>query len=389
VSRHVTRMPPEPLASRTGAPRTRENEPLQSGGATFLKWELKSVGGEDRKKNQTGICLVPVQTRQGKACLWESLRTCRTRSQNTRSAAAKPNGRHASYHSMLQGTEGNAAGELGDSRGERRQFDVGIVLSTVSLSVTSVLLCLLSGAKYRVGYSGRSFGMGFVDGTFHVVVPLVDGTIHQTRLGLRLLEHFGIHTQDLSPVMLPGQDAEKFAEEFVVSQGLQHGAVPLHGAKPPGSTGPVVGIHPGAGKKKNRWPVSGFAYVASALSREFDARILLVGGPADREVLDSLLEILEFRPVLLTGETLDRVAAVMKRLSLFICNDTGVLHVAASVGCPTLSLFGPTDPRRWAPLSERVRTLRAPSLDIATLKEAEVLAAAVEKLSGKGAKGAR
>jgi ADP-heptose:LPS heptosyltransferase len=271
----------------------------------------------------------------------------------------------------------------------RRQFDVGIVLSTVSLSVTSVLLCLLSGAKYRVGYSGRSFGMGFVDGTFHVVVPLVDGTIHQTRLGLRLLEHFGIHTQDLSPVMLPGQDAEKFAEEFVVSQGLQHGAVPLHGAKPPGSTGPVVGIHPGAGKKKNRWPVSGFAYVASALSREFDARILLVGGPADREVLDSLLEILEFRPVLLTGETLDRVAAVMKRLSLFICNDTGVLHVAASVGCPTLSLFGPTDPRRWAPLSERVRTLRAPSLDIATLKEAEVLAAAVEKLSGKGAKGAR
>lgn len=231
--------------------------------------------------------------------------------------------------------------------------------------------------------------MGFVDGAFHVAVPVTDGAVHQTRLALGLLEHFGIRTQNLSPVMRPSQDAEKFAEEFVVRWSLQRGPVTLRAAETPASTGPVVGIHPGAGKRKNRWPVSGFAYVASTLRREFDARILLVGGPADQEVLDSMLEVLDFCPVLLTGETLDRVAAVMKRLSLFICNDTGVLHVAASVGCPTLSLFGPTDPRRWAPLSECVKTLRAPSFDIAALEEDDVLAAAVEKLSGKGALGAR
>ncbi len=260
----------------------------------------------------------------------------------------------------------------------KRRYDVGIVISTVSLSVTSVLICLASRARCRVGFSGSSFGMGFVDRAFHAAFPILDPDVHQTRLALSLLENLGVHTQDLSPIMVPSSEAEAFAREFMSGRGLETGEVAGHTDL---GAGPVVGIHPGAGKNKNRWPASGFASVSNALRKELGARILVIGGPADSEAIDTMLSALDFKPVLLSGESLDRVAAVIKRLSLFICNDTGVLHVSAAVGCPTLSLFGPTDPSKWAPLSGRVTTLRASDSDLKHLGEDKVLEAARERLA--------
>ena len=255
-----------------------------------------------------------------------------------------------------------------------RRFDVAVMLSTVSLSVTSALLCILSGARFRVTYSGESFGMGFVDRAFHFSFPIEDATVHQTRLGLQLLQYFKITTQDLSPIMVPSEDDEKFARQFTAA------LRPAGGAP---ST--LVAIHPGAGKKKNRWPAARFAELARALSATDGAKILVIAGPSDAEVLGEMLASLDPKPALLTGEAIGRVAAVMKRLDLLVCNDTGVLHVAASVGCPTLALFGPTDPARWAPLSPAVRTLRAPGGDLSQLDQKEVTAVALEMLSSKGA----
>jgi heptosyltransferase-2 len=124
--------------------------------------------------------------------------------------------------------------------------------------------------------------------------------------------------------------------------------------------------------------------VARALKANHSSDIIVISGRADREVLDEMLGALDFQPVLLTGQTIGRVAAVMKQLDLLICNDTGVLHVAAAVGCPTLALFGPTDPERWAPLSKCVRSLRAKGSDLGQIGEKEVIAGALELLSAKG-----
>ena len=255
-----------------------------------------------------------------------------------------------------------------------RRFDVAVMLSTVSLSVTSALLCILSGAKFRVTYSGESFSMGFVDRAFHFAIPIDDAAVHQTRLGLGLLEYFKITTPDLSPIMVPSEDDDRFARELV--SGLRPAG---------GAPSALVAIHPGAGKKKNRWPASRFADLARALSAKDGAKTLVIAGPSDSEVLEEMLATLDPKPALLTGETIGRVAAVMKRLDLLVCNDTGVLHVAAAVGCPTLALFGPTDPERWAPLSKSVRTLRAPGQDLSRLDQTDVIAAAMEMLSSKGA----
>jgi ADP-heptose:LPS heptosyltransferase len=255
-----------------------------------------------------------------------------------------------------------------------RRFDVAVMLSTVSVSVTSALLCVWSGARFRVTYSGESFGAGFIDGAFHFSFPIEDAAVHQTRLNLQLLEYFKVTTRDLSPIMVPSDEDEKFASEFE-SRLRQSGAAQTR----------LVAIHPGAGKRKNRWPAARFADLARTLGAVDGAKILVIAGPSDAEVLKEMLANLDPKPVLLTGETIGRVAAVMKRLDLFVCNDTGVLHVAAAVACPTLALFGPTDPARWAPLSKAVRTLRAPGEDLSRLDQKEVTVVALEMLSSKGA----
>jgi len=259
----------------------------------------------------------------------------------------------------------------------RRNFGISIVLSTVSFSVTSAILCVMSGAKYKVSYSGSSYGLGFVDQAFQVSVPLEDNGAHQTTLGLKLLEYFGVTTRDLSPIMVPDKEEEQFAGEFVARSFSRAS-----------DKGIVVGIHPGAGKSKNRWAASRFAEIANELHQKKAASIVVIGGPSDAQVLDTVLNALAFKAAVLTGESLGRVAAVMKRLSLLLCNDTGVLHVAAAVGCPTLALFGPTDPSRWAPLSKFVRVLRAPGTRMDELKKEDVLESAVEIISSKGEPGA-
>jgi len=52
------------------------------------------------------------------------------------------------------------------------------------------------------------------------------------------------------------------------------------------------------------------------------------------------------------------LAGVLQRCSAFIGNDAGVTHLAAALGVPTLAIFGPTEPARWAPLGRHVRVVR-------------------------------
>ena len=64
---------------------------------------------------------------------------------------------------------------------------------------------------------------------------------------------------------------------------------------------------------------------------------------------------------LLANRPLARVARVLSRCRLYLGNDSGLTHLAAAVEAPdVLALFGPTDPRVWAPLGPRVRNLSAP-----------------------------
>lgn len=108
-----------------------------------------------------------------------------------------------------------------------------------------------------------------------------------------------------------------------------------------------VALCPGASRDVKRWPAERFAQVAVALERE-GIVTCLVGGPADAAVLDRVAAACG-AAVGPLERPLGVVAADLERCDLVLGNDSGLMHVAAAVGVPTVTVFGPTPPGRWAP----------------------------------------
>ena len=85
---------------------------------------------------------------------------------------------------------------------------------------------------------------------------------------------------------------------------------------------------------------------------------LLLVGPADDEVVRDLATRLDRPVAVIANGPLLVLAALLRRARCYLGNDSGLGHLAGLLGVPTLALFGPTDPARWAPVGPRVRVLR-------------------------------
>ena len=128
--------------------------------------------------------------------------------------------------------------------------------------------------------------------------------------------------------------------------------------------GPILAIAPAANWIGKTWPAERFAQVARDLLSPRGAlaggRLMLLGGPGDREGMasartavprDRLIDLVGREPLLVSY-------AALKRARLFIGCDSGLMHMAAAAGAPTLGLFGPSDERLYAPWGDRARIVR-------------------------------
>ncbi len=129
-----------------------------------------------------------------------------------------------------------------------------------------------------------------------------------------------------------------------------------------------VAVHPGSGSPAKNWPKERFAEAARRLSA--GQPWLLVQGPAEAE------------PAAWPGAVVARewplrvLGAALSRSDLFLGNDSGVAHLAAAAGAPTLTIFGPTDPALWAPVGRTAVAVRAPGGVLSALPVEEVLTSA-------------
>lgn len=131
-------------------------------------------------------------------------------------------------------------------------------------------------------------------------------------------------------------------------------------------------IHPGAGAIWKRWPAERFATLGETL-RDRGHDVVLIEGPADRDAVESVQAAASAPFAVLSDRSLPQLLEDLGSASLFIGNDSGVTHLAALAGAPTVALFGPTDPAIWAPRGN-VRILRhcdARSLDTRQIRVCE------------------
>ena len=113
----------------------------------------------------------------------------------------------------------------------------------------------------------------------------------------------------------------------------------------PGFSGqPLVGVHPGASKPFKKWPAVHFRDLIERLAGA-GARVCVTGSAGERAAATAICEGLVGSPLNLAGRlTLRQMAALMKKLRVFVSGDTGPYHVAMAVGCPTVTWFAPQDP---------------------------------------------
>ena len=121
-----------------------------------------------------------------------------------------------------------------------------------------------------------------------------------------------------------------------------------------------VGMHVSGGRAIKQWPEPRFRELAERLVRDRAASIVLTGTPADRAQVDLVCAALPpDRVVDLSGDIdLLTAAAVIAQLDLFVTGDTGPMHLANAVGTPIVAIFGPSDPRRYAPRGVRDTLVR-------------------------------
>jgi ADP-heptose:LPS heptosyltransferase len=229
----------------------------------------------------------------------------------------------------------------------RADWDLCVVLNTVSHSLTSDLLAWASGAKFILGPGDSVVGDGLPrQFLYDLRSPVVRGVRHETERNLDIVRYIGADTDDPTPHIHVSDLERDHARQTLDRLGRKKGAR-------------LIGMHLGAGKPGNRWPVDRFAELASRLHDDDKVQLVATFG-LDEEGLGKRFLASAHVPCLWGGAPPVReLAALFAEYDAIVVNDTGMLHLAAAVGTPLVGIFGPTDPERFCPLGEHFLAVQA------------------------------
>lgn len=233
-------------------------------------------------------------------------------------------------------------------RALRGHWDLAIVLNTVSHSLTSDVLAHLSGARFVLGSEGRLFRGSSRNFLYNLLAPECPAGRHQTQCNLDIVRHIGVDTGDYSPKVTFSESESRSARADLEAMGFRPHL-------------PAIAMHLGAGKEPNRWPVTRFAELARSLTGSWHVQIVLFWGPGEGDLRTRFAACAGIYALDAGHPTLRKLAAYCAQCAVIVCNDTGIMHLAAASGVPVVAVFGPTDPDEWKPLGVRMTCLRAPS----------------------------
>ena len=142
-------------------------------------------------------------------------------------------------------------------------------------------------------------------------------------------------------------------------------------------SGPVVGVFVGGRKLRDkRWPLENFVEVVVGLTHK-GYRVATFLGPEEADIAEELKLALDPGSIIVFEPSLRKFAAMVSELDLFICCDSGPMHLACAVGVRVLAIFQERDLARWAPPPSAARTVSSAD----AVSAGRVLSAALEELS--------
>lgn len=232
-----------------------------------------------------------------------------------------------------------------------RRYDTALLLTN---SFSTALTARLAFIPRRIGYDRDGRGMLLTDkvvpprngdGSWKMV-PAVD---YYWNLAAYLLGEAGVDWSVHTPVdcvSMPLALPEGVMMELPISDADQAKCDEIL-AKAGTHFGGYAVLNPGGNNAAKRWAADRFARLADWLQEEHGLKVLINGSPAEAGLVEEICGMCESDPVSLPamGNTLGGLKAICKGARIMVTNDTGPRHIAAAMGTPLVTLFGPTDPR--------------------------------------------
>ena len=233
---------------------------------------------------------------------------------------------------------------------KKRQFDLAVLFQN---AFEAALIPFLAGVPVRLGYATESRRAML---THPLPLPDWRSSKHEVFYYLYLVTALEQSLFRTSTICEGDPDISLTISESRKSEASQ--LLRSYGVTEEKS---VVAICPGSiNSRAKRWPAESYAALADHLIEDC-RQVVLIGSKDEIDVTNDVTSRMKHRPVVLTGKTtLDQLTAVMALVDLVVTNDTGPAHIAAALGCPTIVIFGPTNPLTTRPFSLKAEMIRHP-----------------------------
>jgi len=221
--------------------------------------------------------------------------------------------------------------------GMRGKYDATINVYPSNRKEYNIINFLL-GAKKRVGvnYLRKDFkNLGWLNN----ITIKEDDTLHNAQTNIKLVER----------LLNKNFDNEEPAFEFLITEEDKKAGKAFLKENNINSNDLIIGFHPGTAVLKNhirrRWEPEKFAELAKRLIKNYNAKILVFGGPDEDKLKENIRALTKGQDIYCVNKlNLPQSAALMKSCRVFISNDSSLMHVASAMQLNVVAIIGPTNP---------------------------------------------
>jgi ADP-heptose:LPS heptosyltransferase len=173
--------------------------------------------------------------------------------------------------------------------------------------------------------------------------------VHNVEFNLDPLRFLSIPISHTAPFFPIRKADEDFALNWIEAHGIRDRM--------------LVGMNAGGGRQTEKWVLDRFAALGDLVSEKLNASIILFWGPGEEEDAKMIASKMKTSWFMIPQTKLKQLGALLKQCSYLISNDTGPMHIAASLGVSTLGIFGPVNPHLQGPYGKQHMWVRNEQLD--------------------------
>jgi lipopolysaccharide heptosyltransferase II len=213
----------------------------------------------------------------------------------------------------------------------KKKFDAVVLFHR---SFTRLLICYLAGIKRRIGYYRKKGGFLLTD-----KIELPGKQVHRAEYFTHLVSSLKVEIKERNYEFFVNKNSYNDVKSILSENGLS-------------SNEKIIVLNPGGNWALKRWPVENFAKLADKINEELNMKVVISGANKDIELADKIVSMMKTKALILAGRTdLKGLAALFKMADAVVSADSGPMHLAAAVGSPVISIFGPTSPKITGPYS--------------------------------------